>query len=82
MKNEFNIDEKTISLFISHCNIHTLSYLITLSFMGVKNIYLGDCSYFMINPVVINSIEKFFGIKKLSYLLNLPTTGIIQELYG
>jgi len=75
-------DEPPITLFVSHCNIHTLSYLITLSFMGVKNIYLGDCSYFMINPVIIDSIEKFFGIKKLSALLNLPHDTMFEELYG
>ena len=82
LKRLLGTEQLPVTLFVSHCNIHTLSYLVTLSFMGVKDIYLGNCSYFTINPAVITSMEEFFGIKKLSKLLNSPTNTIIQELYG
>ena len=81
IKDIFEGKDLPINLFVSHCNIHTLSYLITLSFIGIKNIYLANCSYFTINPTIIDSVQKFFGIKQLSKLLTSSVEDIQKELY-
>lgn len=56
-------DLKPIILF-TRCEVHTLSNVIYLNYIGVKNVYFTDCSPSLINPSVVKTVQNIFGLKK------------------
>lgn len=62
---EKHIQDKDIdlSLFISKCDKHTISNIINLKTMGIKNIYLSKCTPIMLNPTLVNVLNEYYDIK-------------------
>ena len=59
---EFNI--KT-DLFFTSCSISGINTLLSILFMQLENIFLVDCSSSIINPHILESLEKDFNVKVL-----------------
>lgn len=59
------LKDKT-TVFLTQCRLETISHCFNLKIAGVKNIYIGECCPNVVNPSVIDGMEKFFGIKQIS----------------
>lgn len=66
LKNICGEKEIPASVFVNHCTFHTLSHAFSMKFLGVKNIFICDCSANIVNPGVLSSLERIFNIKPLS----------------
>lgn len=51
-----------ISVFISKCDKHTISNILNLKKLGVKNIFLSKCTPIMLNPTLTETLKKEYGI--------------------
>lgn len=61
-----------ISVFISKCDKHTISNILNLKKLGVKNVFLSKCTPIMLNPILTQTLEKEFDIK--------PTTSASDDI--
>lgn len=61
---KISIEELDPIILFTRCEIHTISNLLNLKFMGVNKIYFTDCSPHMVNPSLIETIREMFGVKK------------------
>jgi hydroxylamine reductase len=52
-----------ITTFLSKCDKHTISNIITLKQLGMENIYLSKCTPIMLNPTLTNTLKNLFNIK-------------------
>ena len=66
IKKEIDFDKFPISLFITTCNLHTLSHIFNLRYLGIKNIYLPVCTSNIITPVMLKFLKSEFGIEQVS----------------
>ena len=66
IKKEIDFDKFPISLFITTCNLHTLSHIFNLRYLGIKNIYLPVCTSNIITPVMLKFLKTEFGIEQVS----------------
>ncbi len=55
-----------ITVFFPQCNRHTMSQMMFLSSIPNLNIYVGKCTPIILNPNLINTLNKIFGINGLS----------------
>lgn len=56
--------EFNISIFLTKCDKHTISNVLNLQHMGIKNIYMCKCSPVLVNPALISAIKNTFGIEE------------------
>lgn len=66
LKNNVDLSTFPVSLFMTQCNLHTISHLFNLKQIGLKNIYLPVCSPNIITPNMINFLTDNFGFKQIS----------------
>lgn len=66
MKKEIDFAEFSTSLFLTSCNLHTISHLFNLKYLGIKNIYLPECTSNVITPVMLEFLKTKFGFKQVS----------------
>ncbi len=66
IKENIDIEKFPISLFITTCNLHTISHIFNLKYLGVKNIYLPKCTSNMITPGMIDFLKSKFDFKQVS----------------
>lgn len=50
-------------IFCTRCEIHTISHLLYMKYLGINKIYLTDCPPTLINPSIIETIRKIFDLK-------------------
>ena len=55
-----------ITVFFPKCDRHTISQMIYLSKNKNISVYVGKCTPIILNPNLINTLNKVFGIKGLS----------------
>lgn len=55
-----------VTIFFPKCDRHTISQMVYLTQAVRADIYVGKCTPIMLNPNMINTFQKFFGIKGLS----------------
>lgn len=60
------LNELKITLFITKCDSYTITNIMNFINMGVKSIYLCQCSPILINPALAEAVRKHFGIKDFS----------------
>ncbi|MDD3435748.1 MAG: hypothetical protein PHC64_01200 [Candidatus Gastranaerophilales bacterium] len=60
------LEELKISIFITKCDQYTLTNIINFINMGIKSIYLCKCIPTLINPAMVETMRKVFGIKEIS----------------
>ena len=61
LKNEIDLDKFPVSLYMTQCNLHTISHLFNLKQIGLKNIYLPKCSSNIITPNMLQFLSDKFG---------------------
>lgn len=66
IKKHVDFDKFPVSLFITTCNLHTISHLFNLKYLGVKNIYLPECTSNVITPGMLKFLKSKFGFKQVS----------------
>lgn len=66
LKKRVDIEEFPISLFITSCNMHTLSHLFNLKQLGVKNIYLPKCTTNVITPNMLKFLKEKFDFRQIT----------------
>lgn len=64
IKKEVNFETFPVSMFITTCNLHTLSHLFNLKYLGLKNIYLPECTSNVITPIMLEFLKSKFGFKQ------------------
>lgn len=63
---KIDINQASISVFLTRCDKNTISNLLYLKHIGIKNIYMCKCPPTLINPVIIETLHESFDIKELS----------------
>ena len=79
IKNEIDVKKFSISLFMTQCNLHTISHLFNLRQIGLKNIYLPECSSNIITPNMIQFLSEKFGFKQIGKNPKKDLQAIIKE---
>ncbi|MBR6127325.1 hypothetical protein IKQ21_06535 [bacterium] len=54
------------TLFFPNCDRHTISKMIYIASLKKTDIFVGKCTPITLNPNLITTISKFFGVKELS----------------
>lgn len=57
------VNSKRISFFITKCEAASITKLIALKENGAKNIFISQCPPNVINPSVLSTLEKIYGIR-------------------
>ncbi len=60
------VDELSMSVFITRCDKHTISNLLYLKHIGIKNVYTCKCPVSLINPNIMQVLQLSFGVKEIS----------------
>lgn len=66
LKKHVDFDKFPVSVFITTCNLHTMSHLFNLKHLGVKNIYLPQCTSNVITPSMLEFLKSKFNVKQVS----------------
>ncbi len=64
LKQDIDFSEFPITVFLTRCNLHTISHLFSLRHLGIKNIFLPVCSAEIITPNMLNFLADKFGYLK------------------
>ncbi len=70
------LKEKT-TVYLTQCQLSTISHCFNLKILGAENIFISECCPSVVNPSVIESLTKIFGIKQMG---NCPEKDIKQVL--
>ena len=65
IKSEINLEEFPITVFITNCNLHTITHIFNLKYLGVKDIYLPLCTSNVITPNMLQFIKNKFDFKQV-----------------
>ena len=63
---KISLSSESITFFLTKCDTNSLTSIINLKNKGAKNIFLSDCPPTVINPAVLKSFTKLFGIKNMT----------------
>lgn len=66
IKEHIDLDKFPVSVFITTCNLHTISHLFNLRYLGIKNIYLPKCTSNTITPGMIEFLKSKFDFKQVT----------------
>jgi hydroxylamine reductase (hybrid-cluster protein) len=61
-----NLENLNISIFITKCDQYTIANIINFLNMGIKNIFLCKCLPTLVNPSMVSTMQKVFGIREFS----------------
>lgn len=51
-------------MLYTRCEVHTISNVLNMKYMGINKIYFPDCPPNLVNPALIEAMRKMFGLKK------------------
>lgn len=51
-------------ILYTRCEVHTLSNVLYMSYMGIKKIYFADCPPKLVNPSIVEALRDMFNLKK------------------
>lgn len=66
LREKLAIDQIPLSIFLTKCDKHTISNLLYLKHIGVKDLYMCKCAPSLVNPVLIKTLQEVFEIKEFS----------------
>lgn len=66
IKTKIDFKDANISVFLTRCDKHTISNLLYLKQMGIKNVYMCKCPTNLLNPSLIKTLQETFDIKEIS----------------
>lgn len=62
--NKIPLTDLNPKILYTRCEVHTISNVIYMHSIGIKNIYFTDCPPQQLNPALIEFMGKKFGLKK------------------
>lgn len=60
------LNEIDITIFITQCDQYSITNIMNFINMGIKNIYMCKCLPSLINPNMMETLKKTFGVKEFS----------------
>lgn len=63
---KIKISDLPITVLFARCDVHTVSVVLHLKYMGVQQIYFTDCPPTLINPALITSMRSMFDLQQYS----------------
>lgn len=60
------VSDLKMSILFTRCELHTISNLLNIKFMGFNDIYFPTCSPNLVNPAMIDDIKETYNIKSYS----------------
>lgn len=60
------INEIDMSVFLTKCDKHTISNLLYLKHLGIRNVYMCKCPPTLITPAIVNTLQEMFEIKEIT----------------
>lgn len=66
IKDKIPLDTVPISIFLTKCDKHTISNLLYLKHLGIKNVYISKCSASIMNPALLKTILDLYKVKEIS----------------
>lgn len=66
ISNRIALDKINISVFLTKCDKHTISNVLNLKSMGIRDIYMCKCPPTLVNPTLIEALKDIFNIKDFS----------------
>lgn len=59
------IKDKT-TVFLTQCQLPTISHCFNMKILGVKNIFISECCPNIVSPTVIEGMSNLFGIQQIN----------------
>lgn len=56
------VNSEKLAFLFTKCDVNSISNIINLSLVGVKNIFLTQCQPYVINPNIISMLKSIYGI--------------------
>lgn len=78
IKTKTDINNFPLSMFLTRCDKHTISNLLYLKHLGIKDVYMCKCPTNLLNPSLIKTLQDTFGIKEMTD----PKTDLDATLNG
>lgn len=66
LNKRIGVKNVNLTIFSTRCEVHTLSSVIYLKLMGIKNIVFNDCPSNFINPVLIKAFRELYNLEEYS----------------
>lgn len=66
MSKRIPLNQINMSVFLTKCDKHTISNVLNLRSLGVRDIYMCKCPPTLVNPALIEALKNIFGIKDFS----------------
>ena len=66
IKSRVDFEKFPVSVFITTCNLHTMSHLFNLRNLGIKNIYLPVCTANVLTPNMLEFLKSKFNVRQVS----------------
>lgn len=60
------LEQLKITIYITKCDQYTVTNIINFFNMGIKNVFLCKCLPSIINPLIIKTLYKTFGVKEIT----------------
>lgn len=73
-----DISNFPLSIFLTRCDKHTISNLLYLKHLGIKDVYMCKCPTNLLNPSLIKTLQDSFDIKEMTD----PKTDLDATLNG
>lgn len=66
LKENFDLSELNLHMFLTKCDKHTISNLLYLNHLQIKDVYMCKCPPTLISPSIITTLQEVFGVKEFS----------------
>ena len=76
LRENFSMNNLNLHMFLTKCDKHTISNLLYLKHIKIKDVYMCKCPPTLIGPSIITTLQEVFGVKEFSE----PKTDIEKTL--
>lgn len=66
LRENFSIEDLNLHMFLTKCDKHTISNLLYLKHIKIKDVYVCKCPPTLISPSLVTTLQEVFGVKEFS----------------
>lgn len=66
LRENFSLSDLNLHMFLTKCDKHTISNLLYLKHIEIKDVYMCKCPPTLIGPSLITTLQEVFGVKEFS----------------
>lgn len=66
LRENFSLNDLNLHMFLTKCDKHTISNLLYLKHIGIKDVYMCKCHPTLISPSLVTTLQEVFGVKEFS----------------